>query len=107
MKPVTDKAEISIDFPDKAYMGSFGRDAGFEVRADVDEVMLKLVRTGDERREVALHLHYYLLSDILAEMAAALAEAPPLDEAHRQPLQESAKALADAVKRRRKKPRAE
>ena len=48
MKPVIDKAEVSIDFPDKAYMGSFGRHSGFEVRADEEEVMLKLAHSGHD-----------------------------------------------------------
>ena len=67
MKPITDKAEVSIDFPDKVYMGSFGKTSGFEVKADPDEVMLKLLRTGEQRREFSLHLHYYLLADIIVE----------------------------------------
>jgi hypothetical protein len=32
LKPITDRAEVAIDFPDKAYMGSFG--AGLVVRGD-------------------------------------------------------------------------
>lgn len=100
MKPVTDKAEISLEFPDKLYMGSFGREAAFEVLADAEEVLLKLLRRGKERREFTLHLHYYLLADILAETAEALRAAPPLDDAHRESLQAGAKALADALKRR-------
>ena len=100
MKRVTDKAEISLEFPDKLYMGSFGREAGFEVQADAEEVMLKLLRKGKERREFTLHLHYYLLADILAEMAQALRDVPPLDAAHREPLQAAAKYLADTLKRK-------
>ena len=103
MKAITDKASISVDFPDKAYMGSFGRESGFEVRADADEVLLKLVRGGNERREVAVHLHYYLLADILGDMATALADAEPLDEAHRAPMREAAQALTKALNKRRRK----
>ena len=100
MKPVVDKAEVSIDFPDKFYIGSFGRRSGFEVRATEDEVLLKLVRPGEERREVTMHLHYYLLADILAEMAQALERLPPLDDAHREPLLEAAGAMTKALKRK-------
>ena len=100
MKPVVDKAEVSIDFPDKFYIGSFGRRSGFEVDATGEEVLLKLIRPGAERREVTMHLHYYLLADILAEMAEALSKAPPPDEAHREPLQEAAGALVKALKRK-------
>ena len=100
MKRVTDKAEISLEFPDKLYMGSFGREAGFEVQADQEEVLLKLLRPGKERREFTLHLHYFLLADILAEMATALRKEPLQDAIHREPLQAAAKALADALKRK-------
>lgn len=100
MKRLTDKAEISLEFPDKLYMGSFGREAGFEVQADAEEVMLKLLRKGKERREFTLHLHYYLLADILAETAQALRATAPLDDAHRESLQAGAKALVDVLKRR-------
>ena len=105
MKPVLDKAEVSIDFPDKAYMGSFGRHSGFEVRADGEEVLLKLAHSGGERREFAMHVHYFLLADILAGVAEDLAAAPPLDETHREPLHTAAKALSAALKRKARKPR--
>ena len=103
MKPVIDKAEVSIDFPDKFYIGSFGRRSGFEVDATGEEVLLKLIRPGQERREVTMHLHYYLLADILAEMAEALSKAPPIDQAHREPLQDGAKALVKALQGKRRK----
>lgn len=98
VKPITDKAEVSIDFPEKVYMGSFGKASGFEVKADPDEVLLKLMRHGEQRREVTMHLHYYLLADILSEMAEAMAAMPPIDESHRAPLSEAAQALAAALK---------
>lgn len=101
MKPVADRAEVAIDFPDKAYMGAFGRDSGFEVRTDAEEVLVKLLRTGEQRREVSIHLHYYLLADILAEMARTLGEGPTIDDAHREPLREGAQALAKVLGRRR------
>ena len=52
MKPITDKAEVAIDFPDKAYIGAFGRHSGFEVSADAEGVTLKLSRPGDDSRTV-------------------------------------------------------
>lgn len=100
MKPVADRAEVAIDFPDKAYMGAFGRDSGFEVRTDADEVLVKLLRSGEQRREVSIHLHYYLLADILAEMARAVGEGPAIDEAHRVALREGAQALAKILGKR-------
>jgi hypothetical protein len=97
MKPITDRAEVSIDFPDKAYMGSFGRGSAFEAHADDSGVALKLARHGGEKRVVELHLHYYLLADIMAELARSLAGRPPLDAAHREPVQEAVAALQKAL----------
>lgn len=97
MKPITDKAEVSIDFPDKAYVGSFGRHSGFEVSADALGVTLKLSRPGEDRRSAEIYLHYYLCADILAELARAITARPPIDEAHREPMQTSAKELARAL----------
>lgn len=97
MKPVIDKAEVSIDFPDKTYMGSFSRESGFEVSAEPDAILLKLVRPGEERREFAIHLHYYLLADILKATAEAMADHEPLDQSHTTLLQEGADALSAAI----------
>jgi hypothetical protein len=98
MKAIVDKAAVSIDFPDKTYMGSFGRESGFEVRAEPDAILLKLIRPGEERREVAIHLHYYLLADILKSTAEAIMDGEPLDEAHIDVLQKSADALSAAIR---------
>ncbi len=100
MKSITDKAEVSIEFPEKVYMGSFGKASGFEVKADEEEVMLKLLRRSEPRREVTMHLHYYLLADVLRELARAMKTMAPLDEAHRAPLSESAQALTAALKKK-------
>ena len=98
MKPITDKAEISIDFPDKAYMGAFGRHSSFDVRADAESLMLKLEHAGDERRTVEIHLHYYLLADVLASAAEAIARLGHLDNEHRGPLKDAAQSLAKALR---------
>jgi hypothetical protein len=42
--PISDKAEVSVDFPDKAYIGSFGRHSQFDAYADEDSVAVRLVR---------------------------------------------------------------
>lgn len=101
MKPVTDRAEVSIDFPDKAYMGSFGRDAEFDVRPEDDGVVLKLLQRGDQRREVSVHIHYYLLADIISEIASVFGNRPPPDDAHREPLLDAARALRDVLQKHR------
>jgi hypothetical protein len=72
---IADKAEISVDFPDKAYMGSFGRHSQFDAYADVDSVAIRLVRPGEDRREAMVRLRYGLLAETLAELARSLAVA--------------------------------
>ena len=100
MKSITDKAEISLDFPDKAYMGSFGRESSYDVRVEAEEVLLRIVRAGEERRQIAFHIHYYLLADILKEIGQGMAERKPLDSAHLDALREGVAAIAAALKTR-------
>lgn len=98
--PIADEAEISVDFPDKAYMGSFGRNSQFDARADADSAVIRLVRPGEDRREAVMHLHYGLLAEILAELARSLTLRDPLDEQHRAELSEAANQLAASLERR-------
>ncbi len=100
LHPIADKAEVSVDFPDKAYIGSFGRNSQFDAYADDDSVAIKLVRPGEDRREAGMHLHYGLLADILMELARSLASRPPLDEQHRTELSSAVKALSASLQPR-------
>jgi hypothetical protein len=97
MQSISDRAEVSVDFPDTAYMGAFGRESTFEVKVDADEALLRIVRAGSERREIAVYLHYYLLADILKELGQGLTEHAFLDEAHLSRLREGAEALVRAL----------
>ena len=65
-KPIVDKAEVSIDFPDKYYHGSFGRSSRFDVELDAQGLHISLDRPGEEQRHVGFHLHYHLFTAILA-----------------------------------------
>jgi hypothetical protein len=67
MKPIHDKAAVALNFPDKVYMGTFGRDSKFEATVEDDGLRLKLVRPGEEKRVFEMHIHHYLLADIIAE----------------------------------------
>ena len=100
LHPITDKAEVSVDFPDKAYLGNFGRHSQFDAYADADSVAIKLVRPGEDRREVVVHLHYGLLADILAELAGSLAARDLVDDQHRRELSEAARLLAASLEPR-------
>jgi len=97
MQPIADKAEIAIDFPDKFYMGGFGRDCAFEARAEDDGVLIRLVRSGGEKRVAEIHLHHFLFANILDELARSLGEREPIDEVHRSPLVSAARRLAAAL----------
>jgi len=99
MHQISDKAEVAIDFPDKFYIGGFGRDAEFEVRAEEDAVLIRLVRSGSEKRRVDIHLHYFLFANILEELAASIAQRKPIDDLHKQPLA-TAVTLAAAIEGR-------
>lgn len=96
-RPIVDRAEIAIDFPDKSYLGSFTRHSAFEATADATGVRLRLLRSGPEKREADVHLHYHLFADVLDEIAAAIEQGHPVDEAHRAPLLRSARRLAEAL----------
>jgi hypothetical protein len=100
MHSISDKAEVAIDFPDKTYMGGFGRDCSFDARADADGMMIRLVHTSGEKREAEIHLHHFLFAGILDDLARSLGEREPIDETHRQPLLEAARKLAAALERR-------
>ncbi len=99
MHPITDKGEVAIDFPDKAYMGGFGRECSFDARADSDGMMIRLIRTSGEKREAEIHLHHFLFASILDELANSLNGRDPIDETHRRPLLEAARKLAAALER--------
>jgi hypothetical protein len=100
LHPIADKAEVSVDFPDKAYIGSFSRHSQFDAYADAESVAIRLVRPGEDRREAMVHLHYGLLAEILAELARSLAARDPLDEPHRAELAEAARQLATSLEPR-------
>jgi len=98
MHPIPDKAEVAIDFPDKFYMGGFGRDSSFDAVAEAEDVLIRLSRSG-ERRIAEIHLHYELFADILDELAQSLRQRPPLDALHRERLRAAIANLAGAVDR--------
>jgi len=96
--PIQDKAEVSIDFPEKFYMGSFSEASKFEARAEDDGLFIKLTRLGDNRRQVEIHLHHHLLADILSEWAVSLANEPPMRADHRDTLLNSLANVEDAIR---------
>ena len=88
--PIKDKAEVSIDFPDKFYMGSFSRGSSYDVKADADGIHIFLDRQHGEKRHVGFHIHYYLLADLLHASADAVGSVERLEPHHKQRLKEAA-----------------
>ena len=100
MKPIPDKAEIVLEFPDKFYSGTFERSSGFDAHMEERGIALSLVRGGEdsERKSVRVHVHYALFIEILNELAKTASAMPASDAAHREALAEAASALAAALR---------
>jgi hypothetical protein len=95
MKPIPDKAEVALEYPDKFYVGTFERSARFDAHLDQTGISLTLYRTGDieTRRSVHMHFHYALFANILRDLAKTVSAMPLEDAAHREAVREAAKAL--------------
>jgi len=96
-KPIPDQAEITLEFPDKLYIGTFGRSSQFDARLDSTGVSLLLESPGDThaRKSVQLHIRFELFADILRELAN---QAPGLPSAaDRGALCDAATVLCEAL----------
>ena len=77
-KPITDKAEIALEYPDKLYVGTFERSSQFEAHLDPTGIALILERPGadDVHKSIHMHLNFGLFADILRELAATVGRIP-------------------------------
>jgi hypothetical protein len=98
-RPLPDKAEVALEYPDKLYIGTFEHSSRFDAHLDATGLSLTLERTGDSdtRKTVHLHLNYGLFAEILNEVAGTIAKIPAEDVAHREALGKSAAALHKAL----------
>jgi len=94
-KPIPDKAEVALEYPDKFYIGTFERSARFEAHLDATGIALVLERTGDAdaRKSVHMHINYALFAEILDDLAASVEALPMTDHEHRAAMAEAAKRL--------------
>jgi hypothetical protein len=94
-KPIPDKAEVAVEYPDKLYIGTFERTARFDAHLDESGISLSLHRTGAEnvRKSVRMHFHYALFAEILSDLAKTVASLPGGDLVHREALRDAAQAL--------------
>jgi hypothetical protein len=100
LKPITDRAEVALDFPEKSFMGSYSHSSSYEVNADTEGVTLRLVRRSGPERTIELHLHYLLLADMLCDLARQLDEKKLPDETRRRVVLAAAEHLRAAVEKR-------
>jgi hypothetical protein len=68
-KPIPDKAEIALEYPDKLYVGTFERSSRFAAQLDPTGIALMLERPGpdDVHKSIHMHIHFGLFADILRE----------------------------------------
>jgi hypothetical protein len=94
-KPITDKAEVALEYPDELYIGTFAHTARFDAHIDQTGIPLMLELPGpvEQRKSVHMHFHHALFADILRDLAKTVASFPPEDVVHRDALRDSAKAL--------------
>jgi hypothetical protein len=69
-KPITDKAEIALKYPDKLYVGTFERTSRFEAHLDPTSIALILERPGadDVHKSIHMHINLGLIADIPSEI---------------------------------------
>ena len=98
-RPMPDKAEVALEYPDKFYVGTFDRTSRFDAHLDATGVALVLERPGEEnvRKSIHMHLNYDLFAQILKDVAATAAAMQPDDIAHRAALAQAANALVRAL----------
>ena len=94
-KPIPDKAEVALEYPDKLYIGTFEHSSRFDAHLDEIGISLSLYRTGEaeQRKSIRMHFHYALFAEILRDLAKTVSVMPPADVAHREALREAAEAL--------------
>lgn len=100
-KPVPDKAEIALEYPDKFYVGTFEHSSRFEAHLDPTGFALVLERPGaeDVRKSIHMHISFGLLAGILGELAATVGRIPTDDILHRDQLTEAVARLHQALKK--------
>jgi len=98
-KPVPDKAEVALEYPDKFYVGTFEHSSRFEAHLDPTGLALVLERPGSEdvRKSVHMHVSFGLLAGILRELADSVGRIPKDDLAHREQLTEAVAQLHRAL----------
>ena len=100
-KPITDKAEVALEYPDKLYVGTFERSSRFEAHLDPTGIALILEHPGaeDVRKSIHMHINFGLFADILHELASTVGRIAKDDFMHRDQLAGAAAELHKALAR--------
>jgi hypothetical protein len=98
-KPIPDKAEIALEYPDKLYVGTFERSSRFEANLDPTGIALILERPGaeDVRKSIHMHINFGLFADILRELASTVGRIPKDDILHHDQLAQAVTELHRAL----------
>jgi len=101
-KPIPDKAEVALEYPDKLYVGTFEGSSRFEAHLDPAGFTLVLERLGtdDVRKSIHMHINFGLFAGILSELAKSVAAIPKDDMLHRDQLGRAVGELHKALARR-------
>jgi len=96
-KPITDRAEITLELPEKLYLGSFGRSSRFDAHLDSAGLSLLFDCPGDAatRKSVHIHIRFALFADILRTLAETVPGLPPAADCN--DLREAARVLCHAL----------
>lgn len=106
IKPIPDKAEIALEYPDKLYVGTFEHSSRFEAHLDPTGISLTIERPGadDVRKSIHMHINFGLFADILRELASTVGRIPKDDILHHDQLAQAVtelhKALVDGPARK-------
>jgi len=106
IKPIPDKAEIALEYPDKLYIGTFEHSSRFEAHLDPTGISLTIERPGadDVRKSIHMHINFGLFADILRELASTVERIPKDDILHHDQLAQAVtelhKALVDGSARK-------
>ena len=98
-KPISDRDEIALEYPDKLYVGTFERTSRFEAHLDPTGIALTLEHPGTEdvRKSIHLHINFGLFADILRDLASTVGRVPKDDVLHHDQLMQAVTELQKAL----------
>ena len=98
-KPISDRAEIALEYPEKLYIGTFERTSRFEAHVDPTGISLTLEHPGTDavRKSIHMHLNFGLFADILSDLASTVGRIPKDDILHREQLAQAVAKLQRAL----------